>query len=51
MDADARFQNVAEQWKTTEAGYDHEKVMADWKTKAAEAKAAENPSRGCRRTR
>jgi sialate O-acetylesterase len=43
MDADARFQNVAEQWKTTEAGYDHEKVMADWKVKAAEAKAAGKP--------
>ena len=43
MDADARFQNVAEQWKNIEAGYDHEKVMADWKTKAAEAKAAGKP--------
>lgn len=44
MDADTRFQNVADQWKNTEATYDHEKVMADWKVKADEAKAAGKPA-------
>jgi hypothetical protein len=35
---------VAEQWKTTEANYDYEKMMADWKLKADEAKAAGKPA-------
>jgi sialate O-acetylesterase len=44
IDADTRLQNVAEQWKTTEANYDYEKMMADWKLKADEAKAAGKPA-------
>lgn len=40
MDSDPRFSNVAEQWKNTDATYDHEKAMAAWKVKAEEAKAA-----------
>ena len=44
IDADTRLQNVAEQWKTTEANYDYEKMVADWKLKADEAKAAGKPA-------
>lgn len=44
MDADPRFANVAAQWKQTEATFDYEKAMADWKVKAAEAKAAGKPA-------
>ena len=44
MDADTRFANVAEQWKQTEATFDYEKAMADWKVKAEEAKAAGQPA-------
>lgn len=40
MEADARFSAVMDQWRQTEATYDHEKAMADWKVKADEAKAA-----------
>jgi len=44
IDADTRLQNVAEQWKNTEATYDHEKAMADWKVNAEAAKAAGKPA-------
>ncbi|HRQ90513.1 MAG TPA: sialate O-acetylesterase [Bacteroidia bacterium] len=44
MEADPRFASVMEQWKKTEATYDHEKAMADWKVKAEEAKAAGQPA-------
>ncbi len=44
MEADPRFTKVMEQWKQTEATYDHEKAMADWKIKAEEAKAAGKPA-------
>jgi len=44
MDTDPRFTNVSEQWKKTDATYDHEKAMAAWKIKADEAKAAGEPA-------
>lgn len=40
LDADDRFKNLSEQWKKIEASYDYEKVIADWKKRAQEAKAA-----------
>jgi len=43
MDADPRFRRVMEEWRVTEATFDYEKVLADWKKKAAEAKAAGKP--------
>ncbi len=44
MEADPRFAAVMAQWKQTEATYDHEKAMADWKARAEEAKAAGRPA-------
>lgn len=44
IEADARFATVMEQWKQTEATYDHEKAMADWRVRAEEAKAAGKPA-------
>jgi len=44
MDADPRFAAIAAQWKQTDATYNHEKAMADWKVKADEAKAAGTPA-------
>jgi sialate O-acetylesterase len=44
LEADPRFAAYIEQWKATEATYDHEKAVADWKVKAEEAKAAGKPA-------
>jgi sialate O-acetylesterase len=44
MDSDPRFTNVAEQWKNTEATYDHEKAMASWKEASEKAKAEGKPA-------
>lgn len=44
LEADPRFADYIAQWKNTEATYDHEKAVADWKIKAEEAKAAGKPA-------
>jgi len=43
MDTDPRFANVAEQWKNTDATYDHEKAVAAWQASADKAKAEGEP--------
>jgi sialate O-acetylesterase len=44
LEADPRFAAYLDQWKTTEATYDHEKAVAAWKVKVEEAKAAGKPA-------
>lgn len=44
MDSDPRFANVAEQWKKTDATYDHEKTVAAWKEASEKAKAEGKPA-------
>lgn len=44
LEADPRFAAYLDQWKATEATYDHEKAVAAWKVKAEEEKAAGKPA-------
>jgi sialate O-acetylesterase len=40
LKADPKFAALLERWETTEATYDHETALANWKEKAAAARAA-----------
>lgn len=44
IEADPRFSAYIEEWKKTEASFDYDKAMADWKVKADAAKAEGKPA-------
>ncbi|MCB1088421.1 MAG: sialate O-acetylesterase, partial [Verrucomicrobiae bacterium] len=43
LEKDGRFADYLAQWKNTEATYDHEAAMANWKTAVEKAKAEKKP--------
>jgi sialate O-acetylesterase len=44
LEKDGRFADYITQWENTEKTFDYEKAVADWKTKAEEAKKAGKPA-------